>query len=172
MGCDFYVYIYLEIEHERGIAYYEMPVRRGYFTELTDGYYDIDDDEEPPLKEEYQRLYDEIIKLDLTPHPPTVIYEKNAFLSHHFEYKYGPLLEEQFKNNLLKNQKYLEDFNYKSDDESDDISNIYIRFEDIGIPPKSLSEVLKITRKEDRIRPSYFSNNEDENKDEDDSTKK
>jgi hypothetical protein len=161
MGCDFYVYIYLEIEHSGGTAYYEMPVKRGYFSELNGGYYDSDDDEEPPLKEEYQRLYHEIIKLDLTPHPPMVIYEKDAFLSHHFEDKYGPLLEKQFKEYLLKNQKYENDPNYKSDDESDDE-----RFEDIGIPPESLSDVLKITRKEDRIRPSYFLYDKDENKDE------
>ena len=164
MGCDFYVYIYLEIEHTLGTAYYEMPVRRGYFSELNDGYYDSDNDESSK-KEEFKRLNSEIINFDMTPHLPLVIYEKDAFVSEHFKDKYGPLLEEQFKNNLLKNQKYLDDPNYKSDDEEieDDDNNRYRRrFEDIGISPESLSDVLKITRKEQRICPFHSLYSEDD----------
>jgi hypothetical protein len=31
MGADFYIRIYLKIEHNNGISYYELPTQRGYF---------------------------------------------------------------------------------------------------------------------------------------------
>ena len=45
MGCDFYIYIYLEIEHTKGISYYELPTMRGYYCDLECGVCDSDDDE-------------------------------------------------------------------------------------------------------------------------------
>ena len=120
MGADFYIYIYLEIEHLFGTAYLELPIKRGFFTEMDGGYYDNDyDDEQHFMKEEYNRLYQEVIQLDLTPHPPMTLYEKGAFVSEHFETKYKPLLEIYLQKNLLKNRKYDNDPNYNSDDDED-----------------------------------------------------
>ena len=45
MGCDFYIYVYLEIHHINGISYYELPTIRGYYCDLECGVCDIDDDE-------------------------------------------------------------------------------------------------------------------------------
>ena len=158
MGCDFYIYVYLEIDHCYGKAYIELPVRRGYFGDCGCGYYDSDDDENH-FKEEYDKLYNEMIQLDLRPHPPIVIYENGYFVSHHFEDKYRPLIEKQFQINLLKNQKYDNDPNYKSDadeDEDEDNDRFYKRYEDEGISPDNFDLVFKITRKEDRKCPSIF----------------
>lgn len=144
MGCDFYIYIYLEIEHFNGTAYMELPVKRGYFSELNGGYHDSEDDEgEMPNQEDYYRLYAEIKRLELTPRPPLVIYEKDAFVSLHLEQKYRPIVEEQIQKYILSNQK-----------EEEGEEDKYKRREDIGIPPESFFEILKITRKEDRHEPS------------------
>ena len=142
MGCDFYIYIYLEIEHLNGTVYVELPVKRGYFSVLDGGYHDSDDgdDEEMPHQTDYYRLYTEIKRLELTPRPPLVIYEKDAFVSLQLEQKYRPIVE-----------KYIESNQAEADGEGEEE---YKRHEDIGIPPESFFEILKITRKEDRQEPS------------------
>lgn len=153
MGCDFYIYIYLEIEHLNGTAYVELPVKRGYFSVLDGGYHDSDDesddDSEMPNREDYYRLYAEIKRLELTPRPPLVIYEKDAFVSFHLEQKYRPIVEKQIKGYIQSNQKEGEGEGGEEGEEE------YKRHEDIGIPPESFAEIVKITRKEDRYEPSY-----------------
>ena len=147
MGCDFYIYIYLEIEHLNGTAYVELPVKRGYFSVLDGGYHDSDDDEgEMPHQTDYFRLYTEIKRLELTPRPPLVIYEKDAFGDLQLEQKYRPILEKY----IQSNQKEGEGEGEAEDDEEEE----YKRHEDVGIPPESFFEILKITRKEDRHEPS------------------
>ena len=44
-GCDFYIYVYLEIQHVNGVSYYQFPTIRGYYCELECGIYDSNDDE-------------------------------------------------------------------------------------------------------------------------------
>ena len=149
MGCDFYIYIYLEIEHLHGTAYFELPVRRGYFSQMDGGYYDDDFEDEENENTLYNSLYSAWIDLELTPYPPKIIYEKDAFVSAHFEEKYKTLLETYFQENLWSNQKYDDDPNY---DDSSEFK--YKRHEDEGIPPESFDSVLKITRKENRDCPS------------------
>ena len=34
MGCDYYIEIYLEIEHNNGVSFYEFPTLRGFFCDL------------------------------------------------------------------------------------------------------------------------------------------
>ena len=34
MGCDYYIYVYLEIHHTNGISYYPLPTIRGYYCDL------------------------------------------------------------------------------------------------------------------------------------------
>lgn len=40
MGCDYYINVYLEIEHINGISYYELSLIRGYFSDLECGIYE------------------------------------------------------------------------------------------------------------------------------------
>lgn len=158
MGCDFYIYIHLEIEHLGGVFYIEIPVKRGYYGELTGGYYDDDFEDYEHIKEEYQKLYLEMIKLDLTPYPPVVIYENDAFISSHFEQKYREIIERELKNNAILNLKYNKNNDDEDNNDEDDKDSVFFkkRHEDIGIPPENFCEILKITRKEERVRPSLF----------------
>ena len=130
MGCDFYIYVYLEIHHINGISYYEMPTIRGYYCDLECGIYDSDDDENDYYynSTEYNTLYENMIKLCLTPRKPVVIYSNNSFSKPNFEMKYLSIIQ-------------------------DKINNIYVekyrRFKDTGTFT-SIDQVIKITKKEDR----------------------
>ena len=85
MGCDYYIYVYLEIEHTHGTSYYEFPVVRGYYPNLDYITYDSDDEED---SDEFQKLYEDTIRLCLTPRKSVVIYDNNSFITPKFETKY------------------------------------------------------------------------------------
>ena len=134
MGCDFYIYTYLEIEHIKGVSYYHLPTIRGYYCDLEYGIYDSDDDENDYYynSREYNTLYENMTKLCLTPRKPVVIYSNNLFIKSKFEIKYLPIIQNKI------NKKYVEK---------------YIRYKDTGTFT-SIDEVIKITKKEDRYKPS------------------
>jgi hypothetical protein len=69
MGCDFYIYVYLEIQHTNGISYYQFPTIRGYYCDIECGIYDSDDDEEDYYynSEEYETLYNNMKKMCVNP---------------------------------------------------------------------------------------------------------
>jgi hypothetical protein len=130
MGCDFYIYPYLEIHHSNGISYYELPTIRGYYCELECGVYDSDDDENDYYYNsiEYKTLYENMINICLTPRKPVVIYN-NSFLSQKLETKYLPIIQNKI------NHKYEEKYPRHTDTGS------FI----------SIEQIIKIIKKEERI---------------------
>ena len=130
MGCDFYIYIYLEIQHNKGISYYEFPAIRGYYCDLECGICDSDDDENDYYynSTEYNTLYENMKKLCLTPRKPVIIYSNNSFTEPKFEMKYFSIIQDKI------NKKYLEK---------------YHRYKD-NATFTGIEQVIKITKKEDR----------------------
>ena len=134
MGCDFYIYTYLEIQHVNGLSYYELPTIRGYYCELECGVCDSDDDENDYYNStEYNTLYENMKKICLTPRKPVVIYNNNSFISPKLELKYLPIIQNKI------NKKYVEKY-------------IRYRYKDTG-KFKSIDEVIKIVKKEERYDP-------------------
>ena len=134
MGCDFYIYVYLEIQHINGISYYELPTIRGYYCDLECGVYDSDDDEIDYYYNsiEYNALYENMKKICLTPRKPVVIYDNNSFISSKFEMKYLPIIQNKI------NKKYVKK---------------YSRYEDTGIFT-NIEQLIKVVKKEERYDPS------------------
>ena len=130
MGCDFYIYIYLEIHHTNGISFYELPTKRGYYCDLDCGIYDSDDDEKDYYYNsiEYTKLYDDMKKLCLTPRKPLVIYDNNSFILPKFETKYLSIIQNKI------NKKNVEE---------------YTRYEDTG-SFTNMEQVIKVIKKEER----------------------
>ena len=135
MGCDFYVRVYLEIEHSNGISYYELPIIRGYYPELYEGIYDSDDDEDDRYynSTEYQSLYEQMQKVCLTPRKPLVIYNEKSFTSPALERKYLPMI-------LTKR--------------NDNNTSKYARYKDTGMFT-SIEQIIKVVKKEDRYEPAF-----------------
>jgi hypothetical protein len=130
MGCDYYIYVYLEIEHINGISYYEFPVKRCYYCDLECGYCDSDVEDEADLyynSNAYKELYNNMKKMCLTPNIPVVIYDNYSFLSLKFENKYGSIIQDKINNNHV---------------------NKYYRHADTG-KLTSIAEIIKITKKEE-----------------------
>lgn len=134
MGCDYYIYVYLEIHHVNGISYYELPTIRGYYCDLECGFCDSDEDENDYYynSAEYKSLYENMQKICLTPRKPIVIYENHSFISPKLETKYLPLI--QHKVNRKREEK------------------ARLLYEDTGLFTK-IEEVVKIVKKEDRYSP-------------------
>jgi hypothetical protein len=134
MGCDFYIYAYLEIQHINGISYYELPTIRGYYCDLECGVYDSDDDEIDYYYNsiEYKALYENMKKICLTPRKPVVIYDNNSFISSKFEMKYLPIIQNKI------NKKYVKK---------------YTRYEDTGVFT-NIEQIIKVVKKEERYDPS------------------
>lgn len=130
MGCDYYIYVYLEIHHTNGISYYHLPTIRGYYCELDCGLVDSDDDEKDHYcnSTEYKTLYENMTKLSLTPRKPVVIYNNNSFITPHFETKYLPIIQDKI------NKKYVEKRN---------------RHKDTGAFT-SIEQVITVIKKEER----------------------
>jgi hypothetical protein len=133
MGCDFYIYVYLEIQHINGISYYELPTIRGYYCELECGVCDSDDDKNDYYynSTEYKTLYENMQKMCLTPRKPVVIYNNNSFISPKLEMKYLPIIQNKI------NKKYVKK---------------YSRYEDTGICT-SIEEIINVVKKEERYDP-------------------
>jgi hypothetical protein len=133
MGCDFYIYIYLEIQHSKGISYYEFPSIRGYYCDLECGICDSDDDENNYYynSRDYKILYANMKKVCLTPRKPVIIYNNNSFISQKLETKYLPIIQDKI------NKKYI---------------NKYPRYKDTGIF-RNIDQIIQVTKKEERYDP-------------------
>lgn len=136
MGCDYYIYNYLEINHVNGISYYELPTIRGYYWDLECGVYDSDDDKNDYYySTEYKTLYENMKKICLTARKPVIIYNNNSFISAKLEMKYLPIIQNKI------NKTYV---------------NKYSRYEDTGTFT-NIEEIINIIKKEERYDP-YESN--------------
>jgi hypothetical protein len=133
MGCDFYIYTYLEIEHTDGVSYYEFPYMRGYYRSLDCSDYDSDDDENDYYykSEEYKELYNYMIKIWLKPKKPVIIYDNHSFVTPKFEMKYLPKIRKIINNKYVNKHRML-----------DDIGTL-----------TSMEQIIKITKKEYRYDP-------------------
>ena len=133
MGCDYYIHIYLEIEHINGISYYDLPTKREYYCDLECGICDSDDDENDYYYNslEYKTLYDNMKKICLTPRKPVVIYNNNEFITTKFQEKYLPIIQDKIK------KKHVEK---------------YPLYEDTGTF-KNIGQVLRVIKKEERYAP-------------------
>lgn len=143
MGCDYYIQCYLEIEHQNGISYYELPIIRGYFSDLECGFNDSDDDEKYYNTKEFQQLYDDMKKLCLTSRKPVIIYSDNNFTSGRMKEKYLPLIENKINGNY---------------------NNEYCLYMDTG-PLTNINQIIKVTKKEIRYQcgdsPLLYTDNSD-----------
>jgi hypothetical protein len=130
MGCDFYIYVYLEIQHINGISYCELPTIRGYYCDLECGVYDSDDDEIDYYYNsiEYNALYENMKKICLTPRKPVVIYDDNSFISSKFEMKYLPIIQNKINKKYVKKNS---------------------RYEDTGVFT-NIEQIIKVVKKEER----------------------
>jgi len=131
MGCDFYIYRYLEIQHNKGISYYELPMVRGYYFDLELDIYDSDEEENEQYynSREYITLYENMKKLCLTPREPIVIYRNHSFVKPKFEMKYLSIIEDKTnKKNVEKCHRYTDTGTFSS-----------------------IEQVIKITKREDRF---------------------
>jgi hypothetical protein len=130
MGCDFYIRVYLEIQHMNGISYCELPTIRGYYCDLECGVCDSDDDEMDYYYNsiEYDALYENMKKICLTPRKPVVIYDNNSFLSSKFETKYLPIIQNKINKKVVKKNS---------------------RYEDTGIFT-NIEQIIKVVKKEER----------------------
>lgn len=133
MGCDYYIRVYLEIEHTNGISYYDLSLIRCYYGDLDCGIYDSDDDVNNYYcnSREYKKLYKNMIKMCLTPRKPIVIYSNHSFTTAKLEEKYLPMIQNKI------NKKYVDD------------EEPY--YQDSGTFTK-IEEVIKITKKEIRYK--------------------
>jgi len=97
MGADFYIRIYLKIEHNNGISYYELRTQRGYFFEFgnNDYCYEDGDLEDLTKKEANNKLYTDMINYCLTPKKDLIIYKNNNFINNTFEQKYLPFIKDK-----------------------------------------------------------------------------
>ena len=130
MGCDYYIYNYLEILHINGISYYELPTIRGYYCELECGVYDSDDDINDYYynSTEYNTLYENMKKICLTPRKSVLIYNNNSFLSPKLQIKYLPIILNKIKNIYVDK---------------------YARYKDTGIFT-SIEQIINVIKKEQR----------------------
>jgi len=142
MGSDFYIHIYLKIEHKNGIAYYEIPAPRGYFPEL-DGICDSDEEDENHYyyNESFKKLYDDMRKFYLTPRKDLILFENGKFVKPRFEKKYLPMLLNKI------NHKYIVGGGLKHEED-------HGKFID-------MADLIKVTKRERRYEPSINSDDED-----------
>lgn len=132
MGCDYYINVYLEIEHINGISYCELPTIRGYFNDLECGIYDSDDEEIDIYynSEEYNELYTNMIKLCLTPRKPVIIYNNNSFVKERFKNKYLQIIQNKLDRiNINKYSRFTDTGNFTNINEIIRINKKELRYE-------------------------------------------
>jgi hypothetical protein len=138
MGCDFYICVYLKIEHQQGISYCALPSIRGYYCDsLGTGHYNSDDEfsddeEESEIDKQFKFVYNEMKKLCLTPRLPFVIYEDGKFISTKVEQKYLPFVLKKLNGKNKQNE--------------------YCKYKDTG-KLESVDKIIKITKMETRYDP-------------------
>lgn len=96
MGCDFYVYTFLEITHKEGIAYIELSKKRGWYCDCLEPDMDTDDEED-----NYRKKCDEYFEIFLKPSfNPIIIYDGERFLKHKYVTKYLQLIHQKVNGSL------------------------------------------------------------------------
>jgi hypothetical protein len=111
MGCDYYIHLYVEIQYISGVSKYQYATIRGFYSELDCGIYDSDDEECDYYyhSNEYKKLYEDMVKLSLTPRKSIVIYENGSFKSPHFENKFKMMIENILSKKDIPNLNHFEE---------------------------------------------------------------
>ena len=91
MGCDYYVYTYLEIKHKTGIAYIELEKTKGWFCDCIEPNKDSDDEEEN-YKNKCNDYYEIFLKPSIN---PILIYDGKRFVKQHYNLKYSELIQQK-----------------------------------------------------------------------------
>lgn len=96
MGCDYYIYTYLEITHTGGTCYYQLKTKRGYYSDFIVDPVDSDEDysgEESERIIKLQKLREEYEKIILEPAKPKILYEDNKWTCKEYESKYQTYID-------------------------------------------------------------------------------
>jgi len=94
MGCDFFIYTYLEIKHKEGICYIQLDRRDDWYCDCQEPMMDSDDEEE-----NYKKKCDVYIENFLKPgFEPILIYDRDQFLSQNYIIKYFNLIQQKANN--------------------------------------------------------------------------
>lgn len=102
MGCDFFIFTYLKIDHLHGTSYIELSCKRGYFCDCLDPGYDSDTNN----SDEYYERINKIQKIYLLPTiDPILIYDDQGYLTKRFYEKYDTLIN----NKIYEKQPYWKD---------------------------------------------------------------
>jgi hypothetical protein len=146
MGGDYYICIYLQIDHTHGTSYYELPTICGYYSALELGVYDSDDEfrDRYYKSTKYWQLYQRMIDICLTPRKEVVVYKDGAFLSANLQRKYTPVLMDKIRGNYVEKYSVGSDTGPFSDmSEVIQVTRNEIRFVDGNAPSMSLSNGLE-----------------------------
>ncbi len=127
MGCDYYIYTYLEIIHTLGVCYFQLKTKRGYYTDFFENPDDSDDDfseEESERKIKLEKIRKEYVETILTPTKPKTIYQNKAWTVKEYESKYKTYVDTWIDGNESphKSGNHFEDWGEKLTD----FSNILI----------------------------------------------
>jgi len=91
MGCDYYVYTYLEIKHREGLSYIELDRMRSWYCDCLEPNVDSDDEEE-----NYEKYCFQYVESFLKPaFEPIMIYDGSKFLKQRYIEKYLNLIHEK-----------------------------------------------------------------------------
>jgi hypothetical protein len=96
MGCDYYVYTYLEIKHKYGFAYIELNKKKGWFCDCIEPDKDSDDEDE-----NFNHKLGQHIEIFLKPgFDPILIYDGENFLKEQFIMKYFNIIHEKIEKKI------------------------------------------------------------------------
>ena len=96
MGCDYYIYTYLEITHTGGVSYYQLKTKRGYYTEFHNDSFDSDEDfsgEESERKVKLDKIKQDYIETILEPTKPKTLYFNKNWTYKEYESKYKTYID-------------------------------------------------------------------------------
>ena len=101
MGCDYYIYKSLRIEHINGSSIIEFPSIRGYYGDFDydqpDSDYDSDSDIHSYKSGEFEKIYNLYRQLVLKPRQPLLIFDDGLFVKDFYKDKYFDIILEKIK---------------------------------------------------------------------------
>ena len=130
MGCDYYIDIYLKIEHTEGTSYTKLPCIRGYFCECAWGIYEANEDENPYWHcEEAKILRKQIEQFMLKPRPELIIYSNKQYKSEFLQEKYEPLIVKKIEEKKCEKIRYDDTAKLQNLDNIITITKFEVRYE-------------------------------------------
>jgi len=142
MGCDYYIDVFLKIEHSDGISYLELDHIHGYFCECHMGIYEEHEDEEPYWEcEEAKYLHKRMEEFMMKPRPDLIIYSNKQYKSDFLREKYEPLILEKIEGNPKDHIRYSDTGKLNKLDDIITVTKFEIRYERFS-PSKLVVESL------------------------------